>query len=166
METARRSFASSGVLARQNSGMFQVIAVLRGPDAGDQRGVAGVGDGGDDAGDSFGVSALLEEAAEVGHFGAVSVGGGYVVRAHAIDGDDQEDGRGIFLGRGEGEPKELCGKNGGESKNEADNFWLRGGFIHIAGKNTANLAGIIAEMRKQEKSSTKTSFVRKWGAHC
>src|SRR4029077_3060122 len=115
-------------------------AVLRGPNAGDQRGMARVGHGGDDAGHSFSVGAFLEEAAEVGQFSAMSVGGGYAIGTHAVDGDKQEDGRGRFLGRGAREAKEWSGENQAENEKETGNFGMRRVFVHFGGKDTANSA--------------------------
>src|SRR5262249_28010622 len=74
--------------------------VLRGPDASDERGVARVGERGDDPRPAFGGGAFFQEAAEVGNFGAVGVGGGDVVGAHAVDGNHDQEWRGV-LGGGE-----------------------------------------------------------------
>jgi hypothetical protein len=95
----------------------------------------------------------------------MGVGGGHVVGAHAVDGDEQKDRLGIFLGCCRREPKKLRSENKSKSEKETENFTANAGFIHFAGKDTAKLAGIIAEMRNLEESSMIAWLSRGWAAH-
>ena len=64
--------------------------MLHGPDAGEDRGVAGIRDGGQNSSDAGGMGAVLQNAAEMRDFQAVLIGFEDVVGAKAVDGDHEE----------------------------------------------------------------------------
>jgi hypothetical protein len=78
--------------------------VTGGGDAGEDGGVAGVGEGGEDAGDAFGIGAIVDHGAEVGDAKVVGVGLEDGFGLEAVDGD--EDDEGLLGVRGEGESED------------------------------------------------------------
>jgi hypothetical protein len=92
---------AAGIFPERIEGGVGVDAVRGGRDAGDERSVAGIGDGGHDAVNSRGVRALAEEAAQRGDFQSVGVGVKNVFGLEAVDGNENDGGtRGRFLCEG------------------------------------------------------------------
>jgi len=87
-------------------------AVLGGPYAGEQRGVAGISDRRPDADHAFGISAVAQQSAEVGNLHAVLVGMGDVLRLEAINGDHQHRCGVGARGKGEGQQQKKCEESG------------------------------------------------------
>ena len=109
---------ASLVLAPGVEGGIGEDAVHGRPHAGDERGVARIGHRRDDAFHAVGEGAVLQKAAEIGDLRLVAVRGGDVVRAEAVDGDQQEERTRRLLGstaRGEDRPdREEQKDNAGE----------------------------------------------------
>ena len=73
------------VLAQRIEERVVEDTVLRRPGSGDERGVAGIGDGGQHAGDAFRVGAVGDEGAEVGRVDAICIRLSYIFRLQAVD---------------------------------------------------------------------------------
>ena len=86
------------VFAERVERIVGVDAVLGGRDTGDERGVAGISDGGHDAVNAGGISAFAEEAAKSRNLQAMGVSVENVFGLEAINGDEDDGGaRGRFL---------------------------------------------------------------------
>jgi hypothetical protein len=94
--------------------------VTGGRDAGDDRGVAGIGDGGEHAGHAGRVGAVGHQPPEVGNRGAVSVGFRHVVGTEAVDRhQEQRDRRGGARRDEKGEDRD----DGGDRKGAHGGLW-------------------------------------------
>ncbi len=103
--------SSAEILAERIERGVGADAVPGRRDAGDERGVAGVGYGGNDAVNAGGVRAFAEETAKRRDFQAVGVGVENVFGLEAVNGDEDDGGtRRRFLREG-GRSEEQGAKN-------------------------------------------------------